>query len=144
MKPVWIALSLSVAACGGASSPLGPSSADASAGDAGIGSGDGGSGPDAPLGPDALPPPPTLMWSTVPLPNANEQVLALWGSGPGDVYAGTGDGIFHLRGGTWTNESAVVVNNIWGSGSQDVYATTGTVSAAGGGLLTQPATETGC
>jgi hypothetical protein len=58
---------------------------------------------------------------------AGADVYTVWGSGPGDVYAG-GDNLYHSTGdGTWTTQlsSASIIDSIWGSSSADVYAVDG-------------------
>src|SRR5262249_3126925 len=70
------------------------------------------------------PPPPELIWTRE---NAPLTLLrAIWGSGPGDIYAvGDGGVILHSSGdGTWKTQSSGTSANLyglWGSGPNDVY-----------------------
>jgi hypothetical protein len=78
------------------------------------------------------------------------QVLGLWGSGSGDVYAvGEGGTIYHSTGnGTWTSQTSGTsqdLSAVWGSGSGDVYAVgaSGTVlHSTGTGTWTALASNT--
>lgn len=65
-------------------------------------------------------------WATGPSPNGS--LLALWGSGPGNVWAVgydlDGALLLHFSGGVWTREVGVPVNSllgVWGSGPNDVW-----------------------
>jgi hypothetical protein len=74
-------------------------------------------------GGEAGAPPPALTWT---LEYSGNQIRAVWGSGPNDVY-GVGDGsiIVHSSGtGSWayeTTDTVAILYGIWGSGPGDVY-----------------------
>lgn len=69
-------------------------------------------------------------WTRVPIALASDRVLALWGSGPNDVYlTGIGE-IWHFNGTAWSAQTlppavamaAPYLYSIWGSGPTDVWA----------------------
>lgn len=68
-------------------------------------------------------------WSVmdVPATGGNRDLLAVWGSGPGDVYAAGYDKLWHYDGDAWSAAAGLdlttaTVERMWGTGPNDIYA----------------------
>lgn len=64
-----------------------------------------------------------LGWTALDLGTGND-LLAVWGSGPGDVYIGGYNVLHHFDGTTWTDvkpEGQWAFLDIWGASANDVY-----------------------